>query len=283
MFTPSYEPKVRQLQQSCEKFGLDYELYEVPSVHSSLSRLGSGDLRYTKANFICSLLLRHQLPILYLDSDCQIRAYPSLLSKLVADGCDFAIYNWLADEYTDTFFPVVLQTPEGENLDAGRLFQFSHSVDYIDPKQLICSGCTHFYNPTPTARALLKSWQTLKQKYPRVAEDECLDFVFNNPTAEIREIKAQWLPKSYARYATWIYAQPVIDHPEIPATSEGFEKLPKTGPLRRFYPERARQARPQLLLPRDCLIEVRTGLLYRISQAGGLVLVGSTDLDFWVS
>ena len=111
MFTAAYAENAMRLAASCAKFSLSYELHEVPTVHRSISLRGSDDLRFTKANFIHHLLTTHKRPVLYLDADLEIVAQPALLSELVRDRIDFAIYNWLADEHNDRFYPVNSNPP----------------------------------------------------------------------------------------------------------------------------------------------------------------------------
>jgi hypothetical protein len=120
MFTPGYAEKAERLAASCEAFGLSYVLHEVPAIHRSLnSRFGTDDLSFTKPNFIHHLLQTYQKPVLYLDADCEFAAEPALMDQLVSSGRDFAIYNWLADDYVDRFVPLELSLVE--ELIGGRL------------------------------------------------------------------------------------------------------------------------------------------------------------------
>ena len=106
MYTASYADRAERLRASCEELELPYVLQEVPTIHNSISASGSSDPRYTKANFIHSLLSRYGQPILYVDADCVFRSYPTLIDEFLAGGTDFAIFNWAADPDNEAFFPI---------------------------------------------------------------------------------------------------------------------------------------------------------------------------------
>jgi len=86
LYTASYRPLAERLAASLTQFGLPYALYEVPTVHRSLSVLGTDDPTYTKANFVRHLLDTHRVPILYLDCDCVIRTEPKLIRSFIEAG-----------------------------------------------------------------------------------------------------------------------------------------------------------------------------------------------------
>ena len=99
-------------------------LQEVPTIHNSISASGSSDLRYTKANFIHSLLSRYGQPILYVDADCVFRSYPALIDEFLTGGTDFAIFNWAADPDNEAFFPIDVRC--GGKIHHARFYAFSH-------------------------------------------------------------------------------------------------------------------------------------------------------------
>jgi hypothetical protein len=281
MFTASYADKAARLAASCEKFSLPYELHEVPTVHRSISIKGDDDLRFTKANFIHRLLTVHERPVLYLDADCEFVAEPLLLNELVRDRVDFAIYNWLADNYTDRFYPVeingVLEKPY-------RYFRYRGSIDFCSTTQLVAAGLTQFYRNSVAARAFLGRWHRTVAKFAGSADDSCLNYTHNNLTKRdwlYWFLKKRWLPKSYARVMYWIYAEPIINHADIIAPSSKFP------PLR--CPRRRKEVRAAMvekinapqLLPRDCIIDAKDGVLYKLVN-GKLVSVGKTSQKFWI-
>jgi hypothetical protein len=268
LYTANYRPLAERLAASLMQFGLPYALYEVPTVHRSMSVRGTDDPTYTKANFVQHLLDTHGVPILYLDSDCVIRSEPKLIRSLVEAGTEFAIYNWLADEHTDAYAPVELRGPDGQAVKpANRFFRFSHSIDAYSPTQLICSGATQLYANTPAARALLNVWAAVIDEHPGVEDDQCLDWAFNFRMPDAPRPKTQWLDKAYARYLFWIFSRPVIDHPQFPAGAR-----PHTAPYRplpaspRFRAELAETRVAAQLVPRDCFIDTQLKRLLR-SQA----------------
>jgi hypothetical protein len=278
MCTADYADRGRRLAASCKAVGVPYVIYEVPSVHRSISRRGTHDDAYAKSNFIRFLLDEYRRPILYVDADCVFASYPSLIERIAGVGSDFAIYNWLADEHTDCFVPVEMRTPSGD-IDRRRFYRFSHAVDYFAPDQLICSGAVQFYADSAPARRLLERWWETIRRFPDAADDPCLDFAFNNFGLEAG-VTPSWLPKAYARYAWWIYAKPVIDHPELPNGGE-FAEISETEGRKRFYPERAEVRTTIRLFPRDSIVDTAERMILRLAD-GRLLPTGPTDQNFWV-
>jgi hypothetical protein len=284
MFTPAYAQKAASLAASCEKYSLPYVLHEVPSVHSSISAHGCPDLSYTKANFIHHLLQTHKKPVLYLDADCEFVAQPDLITELTRSDCDFAIYNWLADEYADRFHPV---EPEFADLAPGqkRFFRYTGSVDYYSTSQLLCSGPVQFYKTSLSARAFLGRWHRTVAAFPGCADDHCLDFTYNNLRRNSWlswSLKTRWLPKAYARYAFWIYAEPVINHPDFPAWNySNFRPIKDPGGRQVRYLSAMERKNDAYRLPRNCIIDIEERKLCKLID-GKIVPVGTTEENFWV-
>jgi hypothetical protein len=251
--------------------GLPFAIYEVPTVHRSISVRGNDDPAYTKANFISFVLDEFQTPVLYVDCDCVFRAPPKRLEALVAEGCDFAIYNWLADEHTDTFKPCnVLGSPASDGSDRHRFYQFRHSIDQFAPEQLICSGAVQFYSTTTAARDMLTAWYETIREFPGVPDDECLDYAFNFRRSMAQRVRAFWFDKSYARYLFWIYARPVIDHPQFPTLRD--QAAPKIDILigaPRWKQDHAEIRADGRLFPRDAVIDVEQRLILRPRRPTG--------------
>jgi len=281
--TPSYASYGERLLQSCRGFALPLALYEVPSVHCSISQKGDMDLSHTKPNFVHFLLERYQRPVLYLDVDCVVAQRPVRIESLLDEGADFAIFNWLAEEHTEAYGPkgVTVRDAGDMRVVRDRFYGFTHSIDFYDPSQLICSGPTQFYNDTPAARRLLAEWHGVIESSPRSADDHCLDFAFNNYPLEAPKITAAWLDKSHARYAWWIYTRPVIDHPEFPAPGRGFVPIEERDGKRRVR-DSSVEARPvEYVIPRDCLIDVRNREMFRL-QGQRLVRAGTFTDALWL-
>ncbi|MGB6354281.1 MAG: alpha-1,2-fucosyltransferase [Steroidobacteraceae bacterium] len=265
LYTPSYRSLAERLAASLNRLGVPFALFEVPTVHRSISAQGTDDPAYTKANFLRFLFDAYSVPVLYVDCDCVLRSEPRLIRCLVEAGTEFAIYNWLADAYTDAFVPVELRGADGQVVKpADRFYRFWYSIDAFSPTQLLCSGATQFYANTDASRALLDTWAAVIAEHPCVADDQCLDVAFNFRLAGERKPKALWLDKAYARYLFWIYARPVIDHPQIPAgkrqPTAPHVPLP-AGP--RYHLQLAEMRTDARLLPRDCLIDTQNKRLLR--------------------
>jgi hypothetical protein len=275
MFTAAYSGQAERLTASCEKFGLPYVVQEVPTVHRSISGRGTDDLSYTKPNFIRHLLETQKKTILYLDADCEIMAEPELIGHLVESGRDFAIYNWYADEYTDRFVPIE---------PGSRLYRFAGSIDWFSTRQLGCSGLVQFYRNSFAAKALLARWHRTIATFPGCADDAALTFTFNNlPSWLLWFLKVHWLPKAYARIPYWIYAEPVINHPDayVPGQASGFTEIKDPGGRKVVYRSLLERRKPTLLFPRDCLIDTEQHTLRKLVD-GEIVPLAPTAENFWL-
>lgn len=270
MMTPSHARFGVRLSDSCRAHSLPLALFEVPTVHRSISVKGSDDPRYTKAHFIRFLLNRFERPVLYLDVDCVVAQHPARIDDLFAARADFAVFNWLAEEHTEAYVrtQVAVQDGSASRVTSDRFYRFSHSIDSLCDRQLLCSGAVQWWNPTPAAITLLEQWQRVIERSPGSADDKCLDHAFNNYPSGSMQLRAGWLPKGYARYAWWIYEQPFIDHPEIPAPATGFVPLDELDGRRRIYTQYLKQPEVAHVFPKDCLIDTQTRTLLRRSNEG---------------
>jgi hypothetical protein len=282
MFTPD-SPRFFQcadrLARSCEKYELPYRIYKVPEVHKSLSPSGTDNLSFTKVNFIYSNLMRFpDKNVLCLDVDIFFADYPEQIVQISNSGYDFAIYNWLNDEHNEAYLPM------SGKLEAGNRYSdfyiFSHSINYLSTEQLICSGGVQFYRNSPEAKHLLKSWEAFLAGHSHFAEDQCLDYVYNNFILESVHMKPFWLDKSYMRFPWWPHVKPVIMHPGL-LSSRRNPRLNEMNDRKRFYPERCRKNESEFIFPPDCIIDTRQRLLLKYE---GNLLVESRPIDqeFWI-
>ncbi|HET7085172.1 MAG TPA: hypothetical protein VFI23_10410 [Rhizomicrobium sp.] len=282
MFTAAYSDKAERLAASCDRLGLPYMIYEVPTVHQSVSARGSDDLSYTKPNIIRRLLAECNKPVLYLDVDCEIMSEPTLIDDFARTGCDFAIYNWCADEHTDCFIPVALSPGENQPPVRNRFYRFEGSVDLFSKRQMVCNGLVQFYGNSIAGRALLSRWHRTIAAFPGCTDDGALAFTFNNLTRLSWlswVLKVRWLPKSYARIAWWIYAKPVINHADLPSKSTRTAIKDPRG-RKQYYGSLMEHRTPTALFPRDCIIDTEQSMLYRLVE-GQLVSIGPANQTFW--
>jgi len=281
IFTAGYADKAKRLAASCGRFLLPYELHEVPTVHRSMSTKGSDDLRFTKANFIHYLLRTHKKPVLYLDVDCEFIAEPHLITELAQTRCDFAIYNWLADDYADRFCPINIDDPPGTTY---RYFRYAGSRDLYSATQLMGAGLTQFFRNSRAARALLSRWHRTVAAFPGCGDDNCLNYTYNNLGNRnwLRWIlKSRWLPKAYARCMFWIYVEPVINHSEMPSAGSNFALLQDPRGRKEVYWSMTEKREVALMFPRDCIIDTQEGLICKLVD-GNLVPIEKTSHRFWV-
>jgi hypothetical protein len=213
-------------------------------------------------------------------SDREFVAEPELLAQLVAFGCDFAIYNWLADEHTDAFAPVEIATTSGVTVK-NRFYAYSHSVDHFAQDQLLCSGLVQFYCNSEPARTLLREWQRTILGFPGCSDDACLDFAFNNLGRLGDGLKMRWLPKSYARISWWIYAEPIINNAATPNDENVFVPVKDIAGRQRLYLDRLNKRTEVRLFPRDCIVDTEQRTVCRIVN-NELVIVSPTDQRFWL-
>jgi len=284
MFTDKYSDKAERLATSCKKFNLPFFLYEVPTVHRSISRRGTDNLSYTKPNFIHHLLETYKKPVLYIDADCEFVSEPVLIDELVKSRCDFAIYNWYADECTDMFYPIEIDSSRGEEPISKRFYRYMGCVPWYGPSQLQCSGAVQFYRNSFAARSLLTHWHRAIQAFPTSADDQILSFTYNNLTRRSLLtwlLRAEWLPKSYCRYAYWIYVKPIINHPDIPAPLSDFKKTTPAPGLKYQYRSQMERRDNPGPLPRDRIVDTEQHVLCAFVD-GHLVPVEPIDQEIWI-
>ena len=121
-------------------------------------------------------------------------------------------------------------------------------------------------------------------EFPDCGDDNSLNFMHNNTLGK-RDwlnwiLRKRWLPKAYARYVVWIYAEPVINHPEKPGSSSRFSKIRDSRGRKEIYLSRTEKRVPRLLFPRDRIIDTRERMLCQLVD-GKLVPVENTDHQFW--
>ena len=267
MFTPDYQHFAERLLVSLNRFSISHALYEVPQIYHSISPKGGDDPEFSKPHFIRNLLEQFRRPILYSDADLIFRKEPELLTRLCAQGCDFVTYNWLADPMNDAWRP----EPDP------RHWKFYFRVDLTSPTQLMASGGVQMWQGTPAAFALLDGWEQSLRRHPRTEDDHCLDFAYN--LSDHSGLKPAWLTKEYVRLPFWIYADPVIDHPEFPTPITGYFR-----PLhsRRFVHAelvRTQKAQP---FPREATLDVEAGQLLMPGADGGTFPAGPLPMPVFI-
>jgi hypothetical protein len=276
MFTADIRLLADRLKASLERVGLNFVLYEVPTIHSSISTKGSSDVTFCKPNLIHFVHSVYGMPVLYVDADVVFRDRPDKVFQFARQRTDFACYNWLADNATDAYVPatVALNGSPTKN----RFYRFSHSIDLFDPTQLMASGASQYY--TQSAEPLLRHWLDAITLYPQAADDELLDFSYNF-SIQKNSIRAFWWTMDYCRISWWINVRPIIDHPQAPGGGGPRSFKFYTG--RERFKQDSLQVRPaQGPFPRDCLIDTKEKRLFRVTDRGTVVSAGLFDTELWV-
>jgi hypothetical protein len=277
MFTEDMKGHADRLKSSLEKFGLGFVLYEVPTVHRSISLRGSDDIAFCKPNFIQQMQSNHHARVLFVDADMVFREPPLKILQATHERIDFATYNWLADVANDVYIPVEVGFADVPSKN--KLYQFSHAIDLFDPTQLISSGAVLYY--TPDAWPLLQGWLSATDKFPSVVDDQLLDYTYNF-VIEKNLIRALWLDKDYCRYPWWIYVRPVIDHPQFPAADNPMRHFKSVAGYERLRPDSIKRRQSQAPFPRDCLIDTTAKCLRRCYSRDVSIVVGRFASDLWI-
>ena len=216
-FTQNYKDKADRLINSLNNFNLNYKIFEVPTIHYSKSDKGSNDINYCMPKLIIDMLNQFKIPIIFLDCDLVVMKEPKLFYSLKEKNIDFAIYNWLEDSENDGYLPVKLKI----NSERGEIEE-TYYINSVNVKllnnpnkegQLFSSGGVAYFSESNSSINVLNEWLENIIKYPKAPDDQLLDHTFNYSSTVRKNLKVEWLDKSYCRVFWWIFSQPIIDHP----------------------------------------------------------------------
>ena len=216
-FTQNYKDKADRLINSLNNFNLNYKIFEVPTIHYSKSDKGSNDINYCMPKLIIDMLKQFKIPIIFLDCDLVVMKEPKLFYSLKEKNIDFAIYNWLEDSENDGYLPVKLKI----NSERGEIEE-TYYINSVNVKllnnpnkegQLFSSGGVAYFSESNSSINVLNEWLENIIKYPKAPDDQLLDHTFNYSSTVRKNLKVEWLDKSYCRVFWWIFSQPIINHP----------------------------------------------------------------------
>ena len=216
-FTQNYKDKADRLINSLNNFNLNYKIFEVPTIHYSKSDKGSNDINYCMPKLIIDMLKQFKVPIIFLDCDLVVMKEPKLFYSLKEKNIDFAIYNWLEDSENDGYLPIKLKI----NSERGEI-EKTYYINSVNVKllnnpnkegQLFSSGGVAYFSESNSSINVLNEWLENIIKYPKAPDDQLLDHTFNYSSTVRKNLKVEWLDKSYCRVFWWIFSQPIIDHP----------------------------------------------------------------------
>ena len=216
-FTQNYKDKADRLINSLNNFNLNYKIFEVPTIHYSKSDKGSNDINYCMPKLIIDMLKKFKVPIIFLDCDLVVMKEPKLFYSLKEKNIDFAIYNWLEDSENDGYLPVKLKI----NSERGEIEE-TYYINSINVKllnnpnkegQLFSSGGVAYFSESNSSINVLNEWLENIIKYPKAPDDQLLDHTFNYSSNVRKNLKVEWLDKSYCRVFWWIFSEPIINHP----------------------------------------------------------------------
>jgi len=281
MYTKNYTDKAMRLANSLQTLKIDFQLYEVPCVHQSISPKGTSDLNYTKGNVILNLLAEHKIPILYIDADCEVLKPLNLFSKLIKQGYDFAIYNWLSEYENTAYGPTPIPYP---SYDQMRYYSLCNKIDFKSDDQLICSGASQFWGNTLASKDFLEAWIKTISLNPLMPDDKSLDFTFNNKLSRSHKLlRPYWLEKKYARYPIWIFDNPIINHPNFQTNNSELvsNEFNYADGKKYIYDEKLRQKINPIEIPLGQLLDTKTGDLL-IPAEMGFTKIGSINKKFYL-
>ena len=216
-FTQNYKDKADRLINSLNNFNLNYKIFEVPTIHYSKSDKGSNDINYCMPKLLIDMLKQFKVPIIFLDCDLVVMKEPKLFYSLKEKNIDLAIYNWVEDSENDGYLPVKLKI----NSERGEIEE-TYYINSVNVKllnnpnkerQLFSSGGVAYFSESNSSINVLNEWLENIIKYPKAADDQLLDYTFNYSPTVRKNLKFEWLDKSYCRVYWWIFSQPIIDHP----------------------------------------------------------------------
>ena len=216
-FTQNYKDKADRLINSLNNFNLNYKIFEVPTIHYSKSDKGSNDINYCMPKLIIDMLKQFKVQIIFLDCDLVVMKEPKLFYSLKEKNIDFAIYNWLEDSENDGYLPIKLKVNSVEGEIEKTYYVNSINVKLLNnpikEKQLFSSGGVAYFSDSIASMNLLNEWLENIIKYPKAPDDQLLDFTFNYSSTARKNLKVEWIDKSYCRVFWWIFSEPIIDHP----------------------------------------------------------------------
>ena len=216
-FTQNYKDKADRLINSLNNFNLNYKIFEVPTIHYSKSDKGSNDINYCMPKLIIDMLKQFKVPIIFLDCDLVVMKEPKLFYSLKEKNIDFAIYNWLEDSENDGYLPVKLKI----NSERGEIEE-TYYINSVNVKllnnpnkegQLFSSGGVAYFSESNSSINVLNEWLENIIKYPKAPDDQLLDHTFNYSSNVRKNLKVEWLDKSYCRVFWWSFSEPIINHP----------------------------------------------------------------------
>jgi len=277
MFTPEFRAQADRLAASISQLGLPFALYEIPAVHTSTSPKGIDEIAFSKANFINWTLLTYGCPVLYVDADVVFSKLPSTIPALRQNDVDFACYNWLADESTDAYRPTPV-TLDGTHF-TDRFYTYSHAVDSFDATQLMSSGPVQYYSVG--SLSLLLAWLNVVNLLPTVPDDQSLDYAHNFVVDRTR-LRTNWLGKEYCRYPWWPHVEPVIRHVGFPAPYNPARNFTNTTGKPRIDEAKTRTLPARGPFPRDCLIDTKDRVLFRLDAKGVIAPFSRFAMPLWL-
>ena len=216
-FTQNYKDKADRLINSLNNFNLNYKIFEVPTIHYSKSDKGSNDINYCMPKLIIDMLNQFKIPIIFLDCDLVVMKEPKLFYSLKEKNIDFAIYNWLEDSENDGYLPVKLKIHSEKGEIEETYYINSVNVKLLNNPnkegQLFSSGGVAYFSESNSSINVLNEWLENIIKYPKAPDDQLLDHTFNYSSTAKKNLKVEWLDKSYCRVFWWIFSEPIINHP----------------------------------------------------------------------
>ena len=136
---------------------------------------------------------------------------------MIEKNIDFAIYNWLEDSENDGYLPVKLKINSERGEIEETYYKNSVNVKLLNNPnkegQLFSSGGVAYFSESNSSINVLNEWLENIIKYPKAPDDQLLDHTFNYSSTVRKNLKVEWLDKSYCRVFWWIFSQPIIDHP----------------------------------------------------------------------
>lgn len=151
-FTPAYRDKADKLKASCERFGYQHRIIELPEAKSWIDGI------HKKCQIILNVLLDVRQTVIWIDADAEIL-------KPIPDetwlDCDWAAYNWHGDPQNTLGI-------------------------YFDEARVLHSGGVTVWAYSAPAIELLLRWHRALLANPEGVDDQVLDAVLNLVSIPLR-------------------------------------------------------------------------------------------------
>jgi hypothetical protein len=194
--TPEYENEALQCKQSAKCFGLDLEIYRIPSTGSWVGNCAR------KSEIVQKALSEHKRSVVWIDADARVRQMPQLLLDLPQhDYVHFGAY-FIPDVWNQSRNKQMKPWTRDDNhaLASGTLyFKYSDmTINLVNEWNKECVNNPHIWDQ-----------QSLQKVWDRCKYDEATAFL---PQSYCKVFDAPWFRDERCNFLNYKTNEPVIEH-----------------------------------------------------------------------